>query len=184
LSGEISAKPCANPEPETHMAQDMPQPETEATNLGTPLRALRTHCVECCNGNFAEVRACSATACPLWLFRLGRNPTAVERAVVADLLVHPLERTLAGSSGLKAIKRRCLDCSGNSDLAARTCPFDTCALHPFRFGRNPNIVRSPERKEADARRLALAKASALPKRPAGNPDLSCPRILEVEQATG
>jgi hypothetical protein len=83
------------------MAQDM-QPETEATGQGapTPLRALRQHCVECCNGNFAEVRTCSATACPLWLFRLGRNPTVAERASIAGRPVYPIERTLAGTSGL------------------------------------------------------------------------------------
>src|SRR5258708_3805196 len=102
------------------MAQDMPQPEIEATNLGTPLPALRLHCLECCNGNLAEVRAGWATACPLWLFRHGRNPTAAERAAVAGRPVHPIERTLIGTSGLKAIRRRCLDCSGNSEPAVRS----------------------------------------------------------------
>jgi hypothetical protein len=47
------------------MPQDM-QPDTEATSNGTPLKALRAHCVECCGGNFAEVRACSAQSCPRW----------------------------------------------------------------------------------------------------------------------
>jgi hypothetical protein len=154
------------------MAQDMPQPQTEVTNLGTPLKALRAHCVECCNGNFAEVRTCSATACPLWLFRLGRNPTVAERAGIAGRPVYPIERTLAGTSGLKAIRRRCLDCSGGSDAGVRSCAFSSCSLHAFRFGTNPNIVRSPERKEADARRLARVKVSGLSKLPAGRPDLS------------
>jgi hypothetical protein len=66
----------------------------------------------------------------------------------------------------------------------RSCAFSSCALFGFRFGKNPNIVRSPERKEADARRLALVKASALPKRPAGNPDLSGAQVLEGEQSPG
>jgi hypothetical protein len=152
------------------MPQDM-QPDTEATNLGTPLRALKAHCVECCNGSFAEVRACPATSCALWLFRLGRRPTTAEKAV-ADLRVYPLERDLTGASALRAVRRRCVDCSGNSDAAARSCAFSSCSLHAFRFGTNPNIVRSPERKEADARRLARVKASALSKLPAGSPDLS------------
>jgi hypothetical protein len=125
------------------MPQDM-QPDTEATSHGTPLKALRAHCVECCNGNFAEVRACTAQTCPLWLFRHGRNPTAAERAAVAGQPVHPLERTLAGASGLKAIRRRCLDCSGNSEPAVRSCKFTGCNLYAFRRGRNPNINRSAE----------------------------------------
>jgi hypothetical protein len=133
------------------MAKDT---ETEpATGGATPLEALRQACVECCNGSYAEVRACAATACPLWLFRLGRNPTAVERAALVEQAIYPLERKLTGATGLKAIRRRCLDCSGGADAAVRSCAFRDCSLHPFRFGKNPNIVRSPERKEADARRL-------------------------------
>jgi hypothetical protein len=54
----------------------------------------------------------------------------------------------------------------------RSCAFSSCSLHAFRFGTNPNIVRSPERKEADARRLARVKVSGLSKLPAGRPDLS------------
>jgi hypothetical protein len=164
------------------MAKDT---ETEpATGGATPLEALRQACVECCNGSYAEVRACAATACPLWLFRLGRNPTAVERAALVEQAIYPLERKLTGATGLKAIRRRCLDCSGGADAAVRSCAFRDCSLHPFRFGKNPNIVRSPERKEADARRLALLKASALSKCPAGNPDLSGNRVLVGERPQG
>jgi hypothetical protein len=165
------------------MPQDM-QPDAGTISHGTPLKALRAHCVECCNGNFAEVRACSATSCPLWLFRLGRRPDAAEKAAIAGRPIYPLEKRLAGASGLKAIRRRCLDCSGGTDAGVRSCAFSSCTLHPFRHGRNPNIVRSPERKEADARRLALVKASALSKRPAGNPDISGSQVLEGEQAPG
>jgi hypothetical protein len=153
------------------MPQDMaPATEpAEASNLGTPLRALRQHCVECCGGNFAEVRACSAQSCPLWLFRHGRNPTAAERAAVAGQPVHPLERTLAGASGLKAIRRRCLDCSGNSEPAVRSCAHTGCSLHGFRRGKNPNIKRDPEVTRAAGRRLALANAASLSKHPVKNP---------------
>jgi hypothetical protein len=90
------------------MAKDT---ETEpATGGATPLEALRQACVECCNGSYAEVRACAATACPLWLFRLGRNPTAAERPASVEQAIYPLERKLTGATGLKAIRRRCLDC--------------------------------------------------------------------------
>jgi hypothetical protein len=166
------------------MPQDA-RPETGGAGQSapTPLRALRQHCVECCNGNFAEVRACAAQSCALWLFRLGRNPTAAERAAVADLPVHPIERKLAGASGLKAIRRRCLDCSGGTDAGVRACAFDGCSLHPFRFGKNPNIRRTPARKEADAKRLALLRTPALSKFLAGNVDKTGAQVSEGEQAT-
>lgn len=34
-------------------------------------QAVRNKCVDCCCGNKAEVRKCSATSCPLWPFRMG-----------------------------------------------------------------------------------------------------------------
>jgi hypothetical protein len=55
----------------------------------------------------------------------------------------------------------------------------------FNFGsaKSPNIVRSPERKEADARRLALLRTPALPPRPAGNPEKTGAQVSEGERAT-
>ncbi len=42
----------------------------------TPLKAIRAKCIDCCCGQRAEVRRCQLTACPLWPFRLGKNPRA------------------------------------------------------------------------------------------------------------
>ena len=36
--------------------------------------ALRLHCLDCCTGSADEVRKCTATRCPSWPFRMGRNP--------------------------------------------------------------------------------------------------------------
>jgi hypothetical protein len=140
----------------------------------------------CCNDSYVEVRACPNRTCPLWLHRHGRNPTAAERAAVAGQAVHPFERTLAGTSGLKAIKRKCLDCSGNSEREVRSCTHTGCSLHPFRRGTNPNISRDPEVGKAAGRRLALAnaaKAASLSKPPVKNPDLSTAQVLQGERAT-
>lgn len=40
----------------------------------TPLKAVRAKCLECCCGNRAEVRRCHIGDCPLYPYRLGRNP--------------------------------------------------------------------------------------------------------------
>ncbi|MBB5755135.1 hypothetical protein GGQ63_004234 [Prosthecomicrobium pneumaticum] len=40
----------------------------------SPLRAIRTKCVDCCGGRFSEVRLCEAVKCALWPFRAGRHP--------------------------------------------------------------------------------------------------------------
>jgi hypothetical protein len=147
------------------MASDVYEPET---SYPTPLKAVRQHCLWCCNGSFVEVNLCSAKSCPLWPFRHGRRPTSEDKSAVVNWQLHPQERDLTGSdfhgTGLRAIRLRCLDCSGNSDGAVRSCGFgpdhrDACALHPYRLGRNPNIKRSEEWKAAAAERLWLARAA-------------------------
>ena len=40
----------------------------------SPMQAIRAHCLDCCGGAPAEVRACVAVRCPSWPFRMGRNP--------------------------------------------------------------------------------------------------------------
>ena len=43
-------------------------------NSSSVLSAVRSHCIDCCGGQAAEARKCTATACPLWAFRMGTNP--------------------------------------------------------------------------------------------------------------
>ena len=159
------------------MRQDMHEVESEVGP--TPLKAVRRHCLWCCNGSFSEIKLCPAKACPLWPFRHGHRPNAEDRAAVADQRLFPLERDLTGAtfhgSALRAIRLRCIDCSGNSDVDVRACKFGPghptpCDLHHFRLGRNPNISHSDERKKAAAGRLALARAAALPPKPSQNPN--------------
>lgn len=36
-------------------------------------KAIRLKCLDCCAGSYSEVRLCSATKCPLWRYRMGRE---------------------------------------------------------------------------------------------------------------
>ncbi|MDR2755334.1 MAG: hypothetical protein LBC20_06470 [Planctomycetaceae bacterium] len=40
----------------------------------TPLKAIRTKCLDCCCGQKREVQLCPCTDCSLYPYRLGRNP--------------------------------------------------------------------------------------------------------------
>ena len=40
----------------------------------TPVKAIRKNCLDCSGGSVSEVRNCVVTDCPLYLYRLGRNP--------------------------------------------------------------------------------------------------------------
>ena len=135
----------------------------ESTRIPPPLEARRLYCLGCCNGSALEVRLCSEMSCPLWPYRLGRNPTADMIAQLGDRPLHPLEDAVTaaefhkkGGTGLKAIKRRCLDCSGYSKSEVRDCSNRDCPLHPFREGRNPNRKMRPEQS---AIRAELLKAN-------------------------
>ena len=44
-------------------------------------------------------------------------------------------------SPLKAIRAKCLDCSGNMKNEVRLCPCSDCSLYPYRHGKNPNRQR-------------------------------------------
>lgn len=50
----------------------------------TPKTAIRAHCLDCCNLDPREVRLCPAKECPLWRYRMGKDPETVERGRKRD----------------------------------------------------------------------------------------------------
>ena len=59
---------------------------------------------------------------------------------------------------LIAIRAKCIDCSGGSKREVAKCNAYTCALHAFRFGRDP----SPSRTTGFAKTAAQAHDSKRP----------------------
>ena len=52
-------------------------PLAELRQLAHPesaIKAIRAKCVDCCCGNIAEVRKCTAVNCALWPMRMGVSP--------------------------------------------------------------------------------------------------------------
>ena len=47
--------------------------KTKTVNL-TPIKATRLRCIDCSQGSLKEVRLCDSRHCPLWPYRLGKNP--------------------------------------------------------------------------------------------------------------
>ena len=47
-------------------------------------KAIRLKCLDCCCGNNAEVRRCTAVNCPLHRYRMGREETAENNAVANE----------------------------------------------------------------------------------------------------
>ena len=50
----------------------------------TPMRAIRLKCLECCAGQFSEVRECLVESCPLHAYRMGHRPKAEQFTVEAE----------------------------------------------------------------------------------------------------
>lgn len=40
----------------------------------TPIKAIRAKCLDCCCDSQSEVKNCTIERCPLWPYRMGRNP--------------------------------------------------------------------------------------------------------------
>lgn len=58
-----------------------------------PVKAIRAFCMECSGDSTAEVKRCPREVCPLYPFRLGKNPyrqrremTEEEKLVLVDRL--------------------------------------------------------------------------------------------------
>jgi len=66
-------------------------------------------------------------------------------------------------SPTKAIRAKCLDCCCGSSAEVKCCPCEDCALHPFRFGKNPYRAKreyTEEEKAALAERLRASRNHA------------------------
>ena len=61
---------------------------------------------------------------------------------------------------VKAIREFCLNCVGGVSSEVKLCPSTKCALHPFRFGKNPYRAKremTEEQRNAAVIRLAEAR---------------------------
>lgn len=62
------------------------------------------------------------------------------------------------TSPMKAIRAKCIECSGGSMSEVRLCTMETCALFPFRLGKNPfRAKREYTEEEREQMRERMAK---------------------------
>jgi hypothetical protein len=108
-------------------------------------------CKHC--GNPSDNGSPSCGQCRDTLWQLGRDLPPDHQ--VLNLTATSEEWTpLSKLNALRAIRRKCLDCSGGSSAEVRQCAIPNCPLYPFRFGKRPRTQqreRSPAQKAADAR---------------------------------
>lgn len=66
--------------------------------------------------------------------KVGINPSSIGKDALRALG--------SPTSPISAIRAKCIDCSGGNAAEARKCVAITCALWPFRMGRNPFHARA------------------------------------------
>lgn len=49
-----------------------------------PVKAIREKCLECSNGQSSEVKYCPVEKCPLFPYRLGKNPFRQKREMTDE----------------------------------------------------------------------------------------------------
>lgn len=60
----------------------------------SPMKAIRLKCLDCCCNSPYEVKLCPSVDCPIYPFRLGKNPYRTPR-VLSDEQKAKLIKTLA-----------------------------------------------------------------------------------------
>jgi len=99
----------------------------------TPGESIRRFCVECVGSPF-EVRACGGDQC---------KNGGCDKSKVCHFFKYRMGK---GRPSVKTIRKVCLWCMGESSDQAKECHDGECALHPYRWGKNPNIRLSEEEK--------------------------------------
>lgn len=50
------------------------EPSDGASQILTPVKAIRAHCLHCCGYSTKEVKLCTVTSCSLYPYRMGHRP--------------------------------------------------------------------------------------------------------------
>ena len=58
----------------------------------TPIKAIKAKCLDCCCGQRDEVKSCPVTDCPIWDFRLGKNPNRKKRSLTDEQKIAARDR--------------------------------------------------------------------------------------------
>jgi hypothetical protein len=104
----------------------MPTDTDGLAKLKGPAYAIRKKCVDCIGGSeYSEIVRCSAApaVCKLWPYRSGHGREE--------------GRGYERMTRMKAIRRECLLCTGNSSVEVDRCESIDCALYAYRKGKNP-----------------------------------------------
>ena len=50
----------------------------------TPVKAIRKKCIDCCNGQYDEIRNCTVINCALYSYRMGCRPDTATKDTLKE----------------------------------------------------------------------------------------------------
>ena len=59
------------------------------------IEAIRAECIDCCGGHISEIELCPFIKCPLYPFRMGKNPFRAKREYTDEQRATMTERLSA-----------------------------------------------------------------------------------------
>lgn len=77
------------------------QAMTTTLQLKNPVKAIRAKCLDCSDGNSNEVKNCQIPSCPIFPFRLGKNPFRQKRELSPEQKAAAALRLQAARKKLK-----------------------------------------------------------------------------------
>ncbi len=60
---------------------------------------------------------------------------------------------MATLTPMRAIRKKCLECSNNQWKEVELCPIGYCSLYSYRFGKRPETVARKKSKHAEVNRI-------------------------------
>lgn len=70
------------------------------------VKVHRRFCLQCANGSHDYVANCPTRSCPVWPYRMGKNPNRIGKGHFATLAAHRNALNQAVNGGLSSWKRR------------------------------------------------------------------------------
>ena len=56
----------------------------EGNKIVSPLKAIKVYCYRCSGDSHAEVKRCTGEDCPLFMFRMGKNPYRKKKVLTEE----------------------------------------------------------------------------------------------------
>ena len=150
----------------------------------TPIKAIRAKCLECSCGNNAEVRECVIPDCPLYPYRMGKNPyIKLSEERKAKFPQRPVPEGWEKAAGDARVLLHCF--SGSAELAEQYVKLGgwISLAGPVTFKNNKKTIRVAQAVPAEFLMVETDSPFLTPEPFRGRPNMS-PYVAHTARRVG